>query len=81
MADATMNALFGPLSRKYCVWFYWLSVIGFVFLVYLVISGLWVGLTMKVNKVFFYQLFASALMYLIFYFQNRLLYTMCSGSA
>ena len=79
-ANPTLDNLFGPLSRKYCVWFYWLSVIGFIFLVFVLISGLWAAFTMKVPKTFYYNLFTTVVIYLIFYFQNRLLYTMCVGT-
>lgn len=77
--DATLNALFGPLSRKYCVWFYWLSVIGFVLLVLLLVSSLYMGLKRGKGVEFLYNAIWPALIYAIFYFQNRLLYTMCSG--
>jgi hypothetical protein len=33
MENKTLDALFGPLNKKYCLWFYFLSVFGFVFLI------------------------------------------------
>ena len=70
---------FGPLSRKYCVWFYWLSVIGFVMLILLLISATIFLFTNKrgMNTSLVYSIIQSALFYLVVYFQNRLLYTMC----
>lgn len=78
-ADPTLNALFGPMSRKYCVWFYWLSVIGFVLLAYLVVLAVYKVATSGVKSVSFAQLLASIVIYGAFYFQNRLLHTMCSS--
>ena len=70
---------FGPLSRKYCVWFYWLSVVGFVMLVLLLASSLYIALSQKISKEIVMSIISSALVYGVFYFQNRLLYTMCIG--
>lgn len=78
--DPTLNALFGPLSRKYCVWFYWLSVIGMVLLVLMIIGTLVMGLNKGKGASFYYHAIWPAIIYGIFYFQNRLLYTMCTGS-
>jgi len=79
--DPTLNALFGPLSRKYCIWFYWLSIIGFIYLVITIIGALYLLMNKKMNGKYMVQMFGAVSVYLIFYFQNRLLYTMCSGSA
>ena len=70
---------FGPLSRKYCVWFYWLSVVGFVMLILLLASSLYIALSQKISKEIVMSIISSALVYGVFYFQNRLLYTMCIG--
>jgi len=78
MADI-MNTLFGPLDRKYCAYFYLLSIIGFVLLAILVLSSLMVGLSKGKGLDFYMQMFSVALGYAIFYFQNRLLHTMCAG--
>ena len=42
------NQLFSPLSREFCLWFYYLSVIGFVFLVITLISAIIVGFTIGI---------------------------------
>ena len=70
---------FGPLSRNYCVWFYWLSVVGFVMLILLLASSLYIALSQKISKEIVMSIISSALVYGVFYFQNRLLYTMCIG--
>jgi len=78
--DDTMNTLFGPLDRKYCDYFYLLSIMGFVLLVVLLVSSLLVGITKRKGVDFYMQSISIALGYAIFYFQNRLLYSMCAGT-
>jgi len=82
MEDPTLHYLFGPLSRKYCIWFYWLSVIGFVYLMIILIGAIIALVSSKraMNSVYAFQLLGALSVYAIFYFQNRLLYTMCAGN-
>lgn len=79
MADI-METLFGPLDRKFCDYFWLLSVLGFVLLAVLLISSLLVGISKNKGIDFYFQTISIALGYAIFYFQNRLLHSMCSGS-
>jgi hypothetical protein len=79
MADI-METLFGPLDRKFCDYFWLLSVLGFVLLAVLLISSLLVGISKNKGSDFYFQTISIALGYAIFYFQNRLLHSMCSGS-
>lgn len=79
MADM-MNTLFGPLDRKYCDYFYILSILGFVLLVILLITSLFVGISKRKGLDFYMQSVSVALGYAIFYFQNRLLHSMCVGT-
>ena len=79
MSD-TLNYLFGPLSKEYCVWFYILSIVGFIWLVVFALTSIAIGITKRKGGDFYFHAFAVALGYGIFYFQNRLLYTMCSGT-
>ena len=81
MEDPTIKALFGPLNRKYCVWFYWLSVIGFIYLMIALIGAILMVVQRKMDGKTLIQLIGGMSIYAIFYFQNRLLYTMCTGSA
>ena len=75
------KSLFVPFqNHDLCLWFYFLSVIGFVFLVFAVVTGLYLGITTKKNGAFYLSLLFVSSWYLIFYFQNRLLYTMCVKS-
>ena len=76
-----MTDIFAPfVNRDFCLWFYFLSVFGFVFLFVSIISTLFVGLSKKKDYSFYMQMVLVALGYAIFYFQNRLLYSMCTKS-
>jgi len=77
MSD-TMDILFGPLDKKFCLYFYYLSVFAFAFVVLTIISFLWVGISKKLDSRHYIHMFYIALIYFVFYFQNRLLYSMCS---
>ena len=80
MAESTLQSLFGPLNRKYCLWFYYLSIMGFVLFILMLISSVYIGITRRKGLDFYIQMLSPALVYAIVYFQNRLLYTMCSSS-
>ena len=77
MDTSSTQTLFGPLSRKYCDWFYWLSVFASVFMIITIVSGIYGMLTHKLEMKYLAAIFWSAATYAVFYFQNRLLYTMC----
>lgn len=75
------NTLFGPLGKDYCLYFYLLSVIGLVLLVLLFVMGIALGIRKKLNMSFYIHILTGCMVYAIFYFQNRLLYSMCINSA
>jgi len=75
-----MQNLFGPLSKQYCLYFYLLSIICFVYFIIIIVMTLFIGITKRKDLDFYFYMFASALAYGIFYFQNRILHTMCVGS-
>ncbi len=77
MDNQMMSSVFGPLSRKYCDWFFYLSVIAFVFMILTVVSGVLALVSKKLKMEYVMAICWSTLMYAAFYFQNRLLYTMC----
>ena len=78
MMDAkTISTLFGPLDRKFCDWFFHLTVVAFVFMVLTLVSGLYVFVEKKFDLAILFPVVWSVLMYGVFYFQNRLLYSMC----
>jgi hypothetical protein len=73
MASLVDN-LFSPLGKEYCVYFYWLSVIAFIFLLLVLYNSLRLLLKGKFKVLYFViSLFGPGLMY----FNNRLLYSMC----
>lgn len=78
MSNSTMDYLFGPLGEEYCVWFYFLSILGFVYLILFLIPSIYFGLTRKTNFMYWLNVIAICLGYFFWYFQNRLLHTMCS---
>jgi hypothetical protein len=80
MTPTINDQLFGPLDRKYCLYFYYLSIFNLILLVFLVISSLYIIMTSKNSGVFGFQMIFAVLTYAIFYFQNRLMYSMCVNS-
>jgi hypothetical protein len=79
--DNLAETLFGPLGKDYCIYFYYLSMIGMFLLAILVASTLFIGISQRKNFGFYLQMLSVALGYAIFYFQNRLLHSMCVGMA
>jgi hypothetical protein len=77
--DDLFELLFGPLDQKFCDYFLLLSMVGFVLLATLMLSTLGVGLYKRKSIDFYLSALAVAVGYAIFYFQNRLLYTMCKN--
>lgn len=74
-------SLFAPFKNNdLCLWFYFLSIIGFVFLVLAVFGAIFALFTQKKNSSILFLTVYGAIPYLIFYFQNRLLYSMCVKS-
>ena len=73
-----LDALFGPVSKKYCSFFYYYSVICFIFYMMAVFGIVAYGI--KHGKGAYYYAFSivASSIYLIGYFQNRLLFSMCT---
>ena len=69
-----LDTLFSPLSKDFCLYFYYLSVVAFVFLVLAVYNGL--ALLLKKKLTYLGALLGLVAPFLL-YFNNRLLYTMC----
>tara|TARA_Y100000389_G_scaffold184460_1_gene202943 strand:- start:569 stop:796 length:228 start_codon:yes stop_codon:yes gene_type:complete len=66
--------LFGPLGRNYCVYFYYLTVVAFIF--FLVAAVHTVG-AMMTSKADWWSLLMGLVGPFLLYFNNRLLYGMC----
>jgi hypothetical protein len=75
--DHNMQSLFGPLERKYCDWFFYLSLVAFIFMILTLMTGVFVLMQKKMKTEYVVAVLWSSAMYGAFYFQNRLLYTMC----
>ena len=78
-----MNAiqdLFAPLDKDYCLLFYWLTVVNFIFLA---VAGLGFIITLvmlfrgKITMMSAFYSFLMILVYALTYFQSRLFYSMC----
>jgi hypothetical protein len=68
--------LFTPLSKDYCLYFYFLSLLGFILLTMsIVFSFIYLFYTKKQASIF--PIIALISGYFLIYFQNRLLYGMC----
>ena len=72
-----INEIFlSPLSKEYCAYFYFMTVILFVILIMALITT--IATIMKSKKKVNYLLLMSNIFSLaLVYFQNRLLYSMC----
>ena len=71
---------FGPLSRDWCIYFYFLSILGFLWLVFYAISAVYLGIIKKKGSDYWIMAITISLGYGIFYFQNRLLHSMCANT-
>ena len=75
-----MNAMFGPMHKEYCLYFYYLSIFGFILFTIALLTMVRLAVSKKRGSVFYLNSAMVLLGYGIFYFQNRLLHTMCSNS-
>lgn len=80
MSNSFTDSVYGPLNKKYCVYFYVLSVIGFVLLIIAILSTIFIGLTKKKDSTFYWEMLMICITYGIIYFHNRLLFSMCNNS-
>ena len=80
MSSSIMNDIYGPLNRNYCIYFYALAVLGFVLLSVTILSLIFLIFTKKISSESVMHMIMISVGYGIFYFQNRLLYSMCLGS-
>jgi|TARA_R110002096_G_scaffold36146_4_gene101330 hypothetical protein len=78
--DGLEQNVFGPLGQQYCLYFYALSVMAFVIMCILGISVIAFGIKKQKGLDYYTSALFGLLAYGIFYFQNRLLYTMCQSA-
>lgn len=83
VAEAPSNnnkfSLFGPISRKYCWWFYLLEIACMVLFLLALLSIITLLFYGKRNELVLPLVFSS-IVYLAMYLQNRLLHNMCIQS-
>ncbi len=77
MYTKEISNLFSPLDKKYCMYFYFLSVFAFIFLIFSIISLIFLLGDFRKHKYVIMNMVSSSLMLGVSYFSNRLLYTMC----
>lgn len=77
-----MASYFGPLPKKYCLYFFWLSVIFFCLMIFSIVSTVTFAI-MNPKKITTQLIINAILLWLnmgIAYMSNRLLNTMCLNS-
>lgn len=79
MSDV-MDYLYGPLSKDYCIYFYILSILGFVLLILFLVPAIFMGIMKRKGVDYYFTILGVSFGYAIFYFQNRLLHSMCMGT-
>ena len=79
MKNSLFDSLFSPLDKSYCDYFYFLSVIFYVlFIIAIALYLVRLFTNKKTDSRMFWEMFIICSYYFVFYFQNRLLYSMCS---
>ncbi len=76
----SMNSLVGPISEKYCVYFYILSILAVFFFAIILVGIVYTGITKKMGVAFYGLSLLYSCQFLLIYLQNRLLYNMCIHS-
>jgi hypothetical protein len=75
-----MNTVFGPLSGEYCLYFFYLSIFSFFLFTITIVAGVVMGLRRDKSFGFYVSLVGASLIYLVTYFVNRLMFSICSKS-
>lgn len=80
--NSFMNDVFGPLPRFYCLYYYILSILGFILFVLFILYFLYaiIANSKKLDSSFYIMGTSLSISYLLIYFTNRLLFSMCSNS-
>jgi hypothetical protein len=76
----SVNKLVGPISEKYCYYFYILAVISVFFFAIVLVGIVYRGITTKQGAFFYFIAILWSCQFLLAYLQNRLLYNMCAHS-
>ncbi len=78
--DSLNNKLFGPLDKKYCNYFYYLTVFIFILFILSILTFLYSAIVNKFSIAQLALFLYMSLVYGAMYLQNRLLYSMCINS-
>lgn len=76
----TVNDVFGPIGREYCLYFYIFSVIGMILFAMILVGIVFTGITKKLGIEFYLISFLYSLNFFFMYLQNRLLFNMCGNT-
>lgn len=77
--QSTFMSAMSPLGSEYCDYFYYLTMINLILLVYVILVALYIFIFEKKRDSLFH-IILSILPIFISYFTNRLLYSICIGS-
>jgi hypothetical protein len=77
--QSTFMSAMAPLGSEFCDYFYYLTMINLILLIYVILVALYVFIFEKKRDSLFH-IILSFLPIFISYFTNRLLYSMCVGS-
>ena len=77
--QSTFMSAMSPLGSEYCDYFYYLTMINLILLVYVILVALYIFIFEKKRDILFH-IILSILPIFISYFTNRLLYSICIGS-
>lgn len=70
------DMFFAPLGKEYCLYFYYSSIISFIFFAAGLVGGVYHVMQKKMNV---FSLVMGLLSPALLYLNNRLLYSMCVG--
>lgn len=76
----TVNDVFGPIGREYCLYFYIFSIVGMVLFAMILVGIVFTGLSKKLGIEFYLISFLYSLNFFFMYLQNRLLFNMCGNT-
>jgi hypothetical protein len=75
----SMDSILGPLDKRYCLYFYYITIIFFVLMVFTFVGMLYHAFKNTGDSKFYIAGIGMLMSYGVFYFQSRLLYSMCVG--
>ena len=75
-----MDSLFSPLDKSYCLYFYFLAVMGLFLFIFSLVGAVYMMATSKLDTKFYAQILMVVPVYALMYLQNRILWSMCIKS-